>query len=55
MIFELERELKPKIDKEIIGESVAAFNEFKFPDPDKLHPKLLRMYRCDHSDSLGRL
>lgn len=42
MIFELERELKPKIDEEIIREYLAAFNEFKFPGPDKLHPRLLR-------------
>lgn len=42
MIFELERELKPKIDEEIIREYLAAFNEFKFPGPDKLYPSLLR-------------
>lgn len=42
MIFELERELKPEIDEEIIREYLAAFNEFKFPGPDKLHPRLLR-------------
>lgn len=42
MIFELERELKPKIDEEIIREYLAAFNEFKFPGRDKLHPRLLR-------------
>lgn len=42
MIFELERELKLKIDEEIIREHLASFNEFKFPDPDKLHPRLLR-------------
>lgn len=39
MIFELERELKPKIDEEIIRESLAAFNEF--PGPHKLHLRLL--------------
>lgn len=55
MIFGLERELKSKIDEEIRRESVAAFNEFKFPGPDKLHLKLLRIYRCHHSDSLNRL
>lgn len=42
MIFELERELQPEIDEEIIREYLAAFNEFKFPGPDKLHPRLLR-------------
>ena len=46
MIFELERELKPKIDEEIIKEYLIAFNEFKFPGPDKLHPRLLR----EHAD-----
>lgn len=42
MIFELESELQLKIDEEIIREYLAAFNEFKFPGPDKLHPRLLR-------------
>lgn len=42
MIFELERELKSKIDEEMIREHLASSNEFKFPDPDKLHPRLLR-------------
>lgn len=42
MIFELERELKPKIDEEIIREYLVAFNEFKFPGPDKSHLRLPR-------------
>lgn len=42
MIFELERELKPKIDEEIIREYLTSFTEFKFPGPDKLHPRLVR-------------
>lgn len=56
MIFELEREFKAKIDGEIIRESRAAFSEFKFPGPDKLHLKLLREnVRYDHSDRHGSL
>jgi hypothetical protein len=42
MIFELERELKSKIDEEIIRAYLAPFNEFKFPGLDKLYPRLLR-------------
>jgi hypothetical protein len=35
---------------------MAAFNEFKFPGPDKLLLKLPRENgRCDHSDSPGSL
>lgn len=42
MIFELEKELKTKIDEEIIREYLAALKEFKFPGPDKLHPSQRR-------------
>lgn len=43
MIFELERELKPKIVEGIIRDYLVSFSEFKFPGPDKLHLRLLRM------------
>lgn len=42
MIFELERELNPKIVEGIIREHLASFSEFKFPGTDKLHLRLLR-------------